>query len=88
MSALGKGMQRSLESGVYVCVHVHMNAFLLFLPLIALLHRIHVCAGVSGRGRHEVMIPLTSAAAHGSGQSQQIMEHSPGIPGHGMLWVA
>ena len=57
----------------------------LFLPLIATLHCVHVCAGVSSRGRHKVMASLTSAAAHGSGQSQQIMGHAPGIPGHGML---
>ena len=74
MSALGKEMQRCLESGV--CVHVYMHAFLLFLPFIATLHCIHVCSGVSSR-RHEVMASLTSAAAHGSGQSQQIMGHAP-----------
>ncbi len=68
-----------------MCVQVHMHALLSFLPLIATLHCIHVCAGVSSRGGHEVMAPLTSAAAHGSGQSQLIMEHAPGNPVHGML---
>ena len=90
MSALGNHMQRSLESGVCVCVcvrvcvcmHVYMHAFVLFLPLIATFHCIHVCAGVSSRGRHEVMAPLTNAATHGSIQSQQT-----GIAGHGMYDV-
>jgi len=81
MSALGKDMQRRLESGVCVC----RSIFLSFLPLITTLHCIHVCAGVSSRGGHGVMAPLTSAAAHGSGQSQQIMGHVSGIPRHGML---
>ena len=59
-----------------------MHEFVLFLPLIATLHCIHVCAGVSSRGRCEVMAPLTSATTHGSIQSQQT-----GIAGHGMYDV-
>ena len=83
MSALGEDMQRSLESGV--CVHAHVHAFHLFQPLMATLYCIHMCSGVSSRGRQAVMASLTSAAAHGSGQSQQIMGHASGISGHGML---
>ena len=68
---------------VFVCVCVRVHAFP-FLALIATLHCIYVCAGVSSRGRHEVMAPITSAAAHDSGQSQQIMGHASGIARHGM----
>ena len=68
-----------------VCVHVHMHAFHVLVPLIATLNCIHVRAGVYSRGRHKVMAPITSAAAHGSGQSQQIMGHTPRFLGHGML---